>query len=479
MDFTNFTFLFIFLPLFILLAILTKPEMKFYFIIAASLIFIFAGQKIALVWLLALGLTGYILGLGIEQQHGTKRSTFYLWAGIAINVFLLLSFKLLSVHRGAFSTLPAVENLINILAAPIGLSYVTFQIISYLVDVFRKNTRAERNPLHLAVYILFFPKLVSGPLTRYQPFKAELDKNMAANFEDIAAGFRRILFGVSKRILIANQLAIVANAVFNMPTANVKPLFAWLALLAYTLQIYFDFSGYTDIALGTAKIIGIRLPENFNYPYIAQSISDFWRRWHISLSNWFREYIFYPLERRRLKLFGQQINLLIVFLLTGLWHGVTINFLVWGLLHGIAIAFESAGGGRWLKSIWQPFRHLYTLTIVLLAWIFFRSPTLDFAFEFIGRLAGNQNGLTLMPFSQTKPFPFIEPSFILVLTIGILLSLPLQQVWNTLRKQVETQKPYSYFLFQGAEDLTAIILFSLSIAAQLSNGFYPNIYAQF
>src|SRR5690349_7412227 len=161
-----------------------------------------------------------------------------------------------------------------------------------------------------------------------------------------------------------------------------RPLFAWLALIAYTLQIYFDFSGYTDIALGLGKMIGITLPENFNYPYMAQGISDFWRRWHITLSTWFREYVFYPLERRKLRFAGQQINLVIVFLLTGLWHGPTLTFLVWGLLHGLAIAFESAGGGRWMKTQWRPLRHLYAISVIMLGWVFFRSPNLNYAFEF-------------------------------------------------------------------------------------------------
>jgi alginate O-acetyltransferase complex protein AlgI len=238
-----------------------------------------------------------------------------------------------------------------------------------------------------------------------------------------------------KRILIANQLGVVANAVFNLPAPNVEPLFAWLALIAYSLQIYFDFSGYTDVALGLGKIIGITLPENFNYPYTAQSISDFWRRWHITLSTWFREYVFYPLERRRSRFTNQQVNLIIVFLLTGLWHGPTLTFLSWGLLHGLAIAFESAGGGRWLKNIWQPLRHLYAIVIILLGWVFFRSPNLEYAFGFVSRLVGNRSGISPLPFSQTTPFPFIEPSFLIIAIAGLLFSLPIASLWQNARRR--------------------------------------------
>jgi alginate O-acetyltransferase complex protein AlgI len=184
-------------------------------------------------------------------------------------------------------------------------------------------------------------------------------------------------------------------------------------LAAYTLQIFFDFSGYTDMAIGLGQMIGLHLPENFNYPYLAQSISDFWRRWHITLTIWFREYVFYPLERRRFKWAGQQFNILIVFLLTGLWHGFKPTSIVWGLLHGIATALESTGFGRQLKKLWRPLRHLYTLLIIVIGWVFFRSDNLDFAFGFFQRLAGNTDGLVPLPFSQTTPLPFIEPSFIL------------------------------------------------------------------
>jgi alginate O-acetyltransferase complex protein AlgI len=233
------------------------------------------------------------------------------------------------------------------------------------------------------------------------------------------------------------------------------------------------------MAIGLGMMIGIRLPENFNYPYIAQSISDFWRRWHITLSTWFREYVFYPLERRRLKWAGQQINIILVFLLTGLWHGFKPTFIIWGLLYGIAIAVESAGFGRWLKNAWQPLRHIYTLLIVLSGWVFFRSGSLRFAFGFFERLAGNMNNLKPLPFSQTTPLPFIEPSFIIVMTVGIICCLPLSSLWKQFRIKMENIKPLSYFVFQGVEDILLIALFIVGLAAIISSTFTPNLYAKF
>ncbi len=335
----------------------------------------------------------------------------------------------------------------------------------------------EKNFIKFASYALFFPKLISGPITRYKNINSQLS-TLGPSTNDTAAGLRRILSGVIKRIVIANQVGIVADAVFNMPANGITPGYAWLGLLAYTIQIYFDFSGYTDIALGLAMTMGISLPENFNYPYTAQSISDFWRRWHITLSTWFREYVFFPLERRRLKFVGRQINILVVFLLTGLWHGFSLTFAAWGLIHGISIALESTSAGLWLNKVFRPFRHLYTLSIILLGWVFFRSPDLKFAMAFIGRLFGNSSGISPLPFSQTTPLPFIEPSFLLAMTAGIVFSMPLSSIFTPLKEKL-TAKPSVFMAFQITGDILLILLFTFAIAAQLAGSFAPNIYANF
>ena len=303
------------------------------------------GALQALLWLGSILISGYLAGLAIARakEKGTN-SLWWLWIAIGINVAILSFFKFSTAFgSNGFVWLHLPSNWIPPiagLAVPIGLSYVTFQMISYLVDVWKGTAPVEKSFIAFSAYLLFFPKLTSGPITRYKPFAAQMEK-LNPSMDEVAQGFRRLLAGFVKRALIANQVAPMANAVFNLPTANVEPKFAWLGLLAYTVQIYFDFSGYTDMAIGLGMMIGIRLPENFDFPYIAQSISEFWRRWHMTLSTWFREYVFYPLERRRFRWAGQQMNILIVFLLTGLWHGFKPTFIVWGLLHGFAIAVES------------------------------------------------------------------------------------------------------------------------------------------
>jgi alginate O-acetyltransferase complex protein AlgI len=474
MDLTSPLFLFLFLPVFILLYSISLPQLRLPLVLIGSIVFLTTAQWTASLWLGGLMLVSYGLGLVIARAKDKGQSGApFMWLGVSINIALLASFKFLTSYGP--TVLPSVA---QSLVVPLGLSYVTFQAIAYLVDVWRGNTVAERNILHFGAYLLFFPKLISGPLMRYKPFSEQFGQLIPSS-EQIASGVRRLLFGFIKRVLIANQLALVADAVFNIPVASIQPGFAWLGLLAFTLQIFFDFSGYTDMAIGLGLMIGIRMPENFNYPYISQSVSEFWRRWHITLGTWFREYVFFPLERRRLKWAGQQVNIVIIFLLTGLWHGFKPTFIAWGLLYGIAIAIESAGLGRWLKTTWRPLRHFYTLIIVLIGWVFFRSENLRFALGFFGRLAGDSSNFVPLPFSQTTPLPFIEPSFMIVLVVAILFSLPLSQLWDRFRTHTETTQPATYFGFQITQDVVMIALFILGLAAVLSTTFIPNLYAQF
>jgi len=483
MDLSSSLFLFLFLPVFLLIYLLSAQRLRQPIILAASIIFLTWGDKIALLWLGGILISGYLAGLAISKsKENESHFPIWLWAGVGINLAILSFFKFITAYnQNAFARLNLPQNWIAPaigLAVPIGLSYVTFQMISYLVDIRKGTIPAEKNFIALSTYLLFFPKLISGPITRYKPFALQMEK-LNPSFEDIAGGFRRLLTGFIKRALIANQLAPMVNAVFNLPTANVEPKFAWLALIAYSIQIFFDFSGYTDMAIGLGMMIGFRLPENFDFPYIAQSVSDFWRRWHITLSTWFREYVFYPLERRRFKWAGQPINLLIVFLLTGLWHGFKSTFIIWGLLHGFALALESLGFGRWLKNTWRPIGHIYALSIIIVGWVFFRSNNLRFSYWFFRRLLGDTSGLTLLPFSTTTPIPFIEPSFILALAAGILFSLPISSIWKQIRTSFEKRQANLYFLFQIFEDVLLILLFILGLALLLSNSFFPNLYAKF
>jgi len=423
MNFSSIPFALIFLPSFLIVYLFAKPAYRFGVLLIASIIFLAVGQWTALPWLLGLGLAGYAFGrvIAARLEKGQSASV-WLWIGVGLNLGLLLAFKLLTTYQPAgiaVAGFPLAE-----IVLPLGLSYFTFQVIAYEVDIVQGNIPVEKNLFRFLMYVLFFPKVAAGPITKYQNFTAQID-SLKPSEMDVLSGLSRIFVGEVKTIFIARSLGLFVNPIFNRSQADIEPGLAWLVLLASFLQIYFDFSGYTDIAIGLGRVIGIRLPENFNYPFISQSISDFWRRWHMTLIAWLREYVFYPLERRRLRFAGQQVNLLIVFLLTGLWHGPTLNYILWGLLQGLAIVFESTPPGKWwLRTAWRPLRYLYTLALVLVSWVFFRSTSLSFAFGFLGRLTGNRAGLNSFDGSRLV----VEPSLVAVLFIALIFAMPVARL---------------------------------------------------
>jgi alginate O-acetyltransferase complex protein AlgI len=431
MDFYSLPFVSVFMPLFIIVYLLAPLSYRFTVLFLTSVVFITAGQPAAIPWLLALTLIGYASGRMAGKKPAVgKGASFWTRTGIGLNVGILLAVKLIVTYKTRMISFGGVR--LDEFVLPLGLSYLTFQIIAYLVDVSQGVIPAEKNMLRFVTYTLFFPKLAAGPITKYQVFSSQVG-SLITSEKKVISGLGRILTGAMKHFFIAKQLGIFANAVLNRPNADMEPTLAWLALIASVFQLYFDFSGYTDIALGFGKMIGIDLPENFNYPFISQSINEFWRRWHMTLIAWFREYVFYPIERRRLRFAGQQINLLIVFILTGLWHGPTLNFLCWGLLQGMAVVFESTAAGKWwLRSASRPIRHFYSIFIVLFSWVFFRSPSLSFALEWVGRLAGNRTGLNALAANRPMFQPIVKPFLLFVILIALILSLPVKkrfQAW--------------------------------------------------
>ena len=472
MNFNTVLFLFLFLPFFLIAYFIAQPRWRLYLGIIASLLFYAWGSIFNLFWIVALIVVNYLLAGRLE----TKPSKWILPLGLIINMGVLVFFKCFQVYGmnvflGLGNYLPAQLNeRIATLTFPLGLSYISFQLISYLLDVNAGAIRAESKFSAFAFYVLMFPKLLVGPIVRYRNIYSQLAEPNPESAQ-IANGIRRFLGGFAKKILIADTLAITINAAFKVQVEALTPLIGWLALIGYALQIYFDFSGYTDMAIGLAEMMGFHFSENFNNPYSAQSIGDFWRRWHISLSTWFRDYVFYPLERRRLPIVGQTLNILIVFLLTGLWHGVTLNFIVWGLLHGFFIASETLFLNRWLQKTVTPVRHVYALVVILFTWLIFRAPTLDYAFDFVRLLTGTIHEHVQLSFYDTSPLPFIEPSFLIAFIMGLLLCIP---PIPALKNQLSNS-----MLLRIGGDLILITLFVLAVAAMTGSTFLPGIYATF
>lgn len=457
MDFNTPLFLFLFLPVTLLVYLVAAPRGRIIVAGVASLLFYAWGQPVYLPLLLGLLLFTYFLA-----EKGNPRK---LWAGVLLNVGALVFFK------------AAVTYWFDI-PYPLGLSYVTFTALAYLVDVYRGRVEAERDLLTFTAYLLFFPRLLAGPITRYGTQRDAL-AHPRVPLEHFTIGIRRFILGLAKKALLADTLARIVTPAFSLATPQFTPRVAWIVLLAYTLQLYFDFSGYTDMALGLGGMMGYALPENFNAPYLARSIGDFWRRWHITLSNWFRDYVFYPLERRRLKILGQPLNILLVFLLTGLWHGLTLPFVIWGLIHGLALIFENTRPGRWLKTAPPPLQHLYALTIILLGWVFFRSPDVPFALTFLQRLAGWTGGLTPLPFGETNPLPLIEPTVWLALAVGVVFAFPVGGRVTGWVADRWRGNPWGAVMVQGVYDGVLFLLLITSIAAMVSGQFAPGIYGGF
>ncbi len=482
MDFTSLPFLFLFLPILLIIFLLAEARFRPALLLVASLFFIGSGRPSALIAFALLIVGNFFFGQWIEKSPGSK---WRLSLGVGFNLAILLFYKLFTTYPPIWFTrtfervLPdAFESSLLNLVYPIGLSYVALQLISYLVDIARAVTPVERNFIHFSLYAALFPKILAGPITPYRDLRADLPAP-APDLPEATDGLRRFAWGFIKKTLIADQLAKIANPAFSLPSPNFTPQIAWLALLAFTLQIYYDFSGFTDMAIGLGRAFGFKFPENFNRPFSARSLGDFWRRWHITLAAWFREYVFYPLERRRLPLLGQQVNILLVFLLTGLWHGLTPNFAAWGLIMGSALALESTFFGRWLRNAWRPLQSVYTLGVFSFSLIFFRAPSLAFAAQFIGRLAGDSTGLALLPFSTTRPLPFVDPTTWLALGLAILLQLPLASLLTSWRARLTGRFPRLGLFPRLLADAFLLLLFWTGMAAMTSGNFAPGIYDKF
>lgn len=484
MGFNSTVFLILFLPASLVLYLLADHRYKNLVLLAASLVFFAWGQWFYIPLMLALIVFNFALGQRLELLRGEEDAgrRALLWA-VGLNLAVLVFFKLMVSYGAAWLKTAYPDGQAQWVVAnplPLGLSYISFQLISYLIDVRNDMVDSEKNFLHFSLYVLLFPKIVTGPIARYRTLAAELSDRPVSSLE-IAAGIRRFILGLAKKVLIADQIARVVNPAFALPEPAFSTGIAWLVVVGYALQLYFDFSGYIDMAIGLGQMFGFHLPENFNYPYISKSISEFWRRWHITLSSWFRDYVFYPLEftRRRDDRFRQQLHVITVFLLTGLWHGLTLNFAVWGLIHGAAISIETQGLGRWLKKAWAPLQHLYALAVILLAWVFFRSPNLTYAFQLLGRMVGSTRGMVPVPFSQSMPLPLVENSVWAALAAGVLLSMPvfpaLQRGWQRFNER----HPRWQWPARAGVDLLLLGLLFLSFASVVGNIYVASIYGNF
>ncbi len=475
MVFSSPVFLFAFLPL-ALLAYLPAPRaLRPAILLTASLVFYAWGEKGYVLLMAASIAVNYVLGLWVGAWREWRVGWVVLTFGIVANVALLGFFKYANFFVDNVNGLLEKFNYYPILHLkpvhlPIGISFFTFEAIAYLVDVRRGLTQAQRDPIRFGLFMTLFPHLIAGPVVRYRDLAAALER-CEVNFEQFASGVRRFVVGLAKKVLLANALARTADLVFAQKPEYLDASAAWLGVACYAMQIYFDFSGYSDMAIGLGRLFGFELIENFRYPYTAASITDFWRRWHISLSSWFRDFVYIPLGGNRRGPVATTFNLMTVFLLCGLWHGASWNFLVWGLWHGCFLVLE-----RFVRNVplnrplaallWLP-RHAYTLAVVLLSWVFFRAENLTHAGDLLAAMFGGMDG-------GHSWSDYWTPELALALAVGCVGALPLVPLLRSWR-----ERHGNPLIFELGELLTLLALLAACIVAMAGGTFDPFIYFRF
>jgi alginate O-acetyltransferase complex protein AlgI len=473
MVFSSPTFLFLFLPLVLAGASLTGPLGRNAFLCGASLLFYAWGEPLYVLLIMVSILLNYVCGIALTRNPDAGRARLWLAAGITANLLILGHFKYANFlvknldHALAWFQVPPIPN--PGVALPIGISFFTFQALSYLIDVYRRAVPAERNLVNLALYISMFPQLIAGPIVRYEQVAARI-RQRQVTMPGFASGVERFVIGLAKKMLLANPAGAVADAAFAAPPDGLTAGFAWLGLAGYTVQIYFDFSGYSDMAIGLGRMFGFDYPENFRYPYCARSLREFWRRWHISLSTWFRDYLYLPLGGNRRGEARTWWNLFVVFTLCGLWHGANWNFLLWGWWHGGFLIAERAGLGRLLDRLPAPLQHAYTLVVVMVGWALFRADTPGRAVAYLQAMAGTN---MTIPDGNDGMLP---P---LLLTMAAVAATPLGANW--LRAATDRARDYAPALL--GLGFARILLLSLAFSASASfvaaDTYNPFIYFRF
>lgn len=470
MLFSSMLFLWAFLPLvFILYRIIRNNNARNYLLLAASLVFYAWGEPVYIFLMLFCITANYFFGRLIDKTDKQPAKGLILFASVAVNLLLLGYFKYFNFFVDIAGMITGAQQFeFSTVVLPIGISFYTFQAMSYVIDLYRKKINVQKNYLKLSLYISFFPQLIAGPIVRYKDIEDQIDQRTLTPAKT-AFGIKRFIYGLSKKVLIANTMAYVADTIYAVNATDLSTGLAWIAAICYTLQIYFDFSGYSDMAIGLGKMFGFDFIENFNYPYISTSIRDFWRRWHISLSTWFREYLYIPLGGNRKGSARTYLNLLIVFFATGLWHGASWNFVIWGLYNGFFLIIERLFLGNLLEKCKLKFiTHIYSLLVVVVGWVIFRVEDLTAAAITIKRLFVPQAGSPLLNISQ-----FFDGKSLFFACAGVLLCGILQQ--NRKLKTALYNETHSY----GVEAAILVGLFLYCILSLISGTYNPFIYFRF
>lgn len=469
MIFSSIFFIFVFLPITLILYYLVPFKLKNFVLLVLSLIFYAWGEPVYVFLMILNIVINYISGLEIETYRRQGKMRQAKWAFIVtlvVNLLVLGFYKYYGFFVSNLNVLLPIKIPYHELALPIGISFYTFQTLSYVIDVYKGSLAAQRNIITFGSYVTMFPQLIAGPIVRYSDVEKQLSKREIC-WSKFSEGVAYFLTGLGKKVLIANNMGLVCDAILAMNASDTSALTAWIGAFAYTMQIYFDFGGYSDMAIGLGKMLGFDFIKNFDYPYISKSITEFWRRWHMSLSSWFKEYVYIPLGGNRVSTPKAIRNLMIVWCLTGLWHGAAWNFVAWGLYYGILLIFEKYIFKNILDKLPGALQHVYAMVLVMIGWVLFAAPSLPRAISFIGSMFGAGAGVV-----DSLGFYYLKTTFILAI-IAILCSTP--KLYKTFMAYVYTRKNFGAILYVGVY----VLIFAVSVAYLVNATYNPFLYFRF
>ncbi|MBR5613807.1 MAG: MBOAT family protein [Clostridia bacterium] len=466
MLFSSIPFLYYFLPIVLILYSITPKALKNTVLLLVSLVFYAWGEPMYVFLMIATIALGYIFGLLIDRFRGKPLAKVFLFLSATSSLLALAYFKYADFFIENFNRVTGLSVPLFRLALPIGISFYTFQILSYTVDVYRGTVNVQKNPVNLATYVALFPQLIAGPIVRYSDIEIQLTSR-SHSFDKASDGIRRFIFGLSKKIILANSLGELCDA-FHL-SADKSVAFFWLFAFCYMLQVYFDFSGYSDMAIGLGKFFGFEFMENFNYPFISSSITEFWRRWHISLGSWFRDYVYIPLGGNRVKRLRLFFNIFVVWFLTGFWHGAEWNFIIWGLYFGILLTIEKFFMSDLFKKH-KILSHVYVIFFTAISFVIFSADNLTSALSY----AGGMFGLGGIPLASAEWLYYLR-SYGVILAVGIVSATPLVKIAVNRLKQIRTAANIINFL-----EIPVLIGLLILCTAYLADGsFNPFLYFRF
>ena len=471
MLFSSMIFLWLFLPVvFILYYIIDKKFRNLLLLVASIIFYAWGGVSYTIIMFSSI-IINYLFALLIDkaiEENNKLKKKIYLALCVIINLSILGYFKYTDFAISIINSISGKEliSLKNIVL-PIGISFYTFQALSYVVDVYREHNKAQKNIINLALYVSFFPQLIAGPIVKYHDIDSQIT-NRTESLENISYGIKRFIYGLSKKVILANMFALSCDEILKQPVGDIGTALAWVAALLYTLQIYYDFSGYSDMAIGLGHMFGFKFLENFNYPYISKSVQEFWRRWHISLSTWFKEYLYIPLGGNRRGKYFTYLNLLIVFFATGLWHGASFNFILWGLWHGLFLVIERVFLGKLLEKNKLKFlNHIYVILVFVLGWVLFRANNLSHALDLYKLMFSYQES----PYYTVRYFFY--PQTLVCFIFGILFSGLFQSLFPKIKEAVFSSRVYVL------EGIIQFILLFICIMYLVNGTYNPFIYFRF